>query len=269
MRIVATSDCHGQLHKIEKSHWWFSGRRQILLSIIDRLRIRAESSLDVGCGAGTNLDLLAQRYPGGSFYGIDVELDPLLFCRADRAVPVCQASVAELPFKSSVFDLVTALDTLEHLEDDEATLRELFRVCRPAGTLLLTVPAFSWLWGNVDRLGDHYRRYTRKELLRKVAGAGFSVQFVGFFNFLLFPPIAAIRLLARLLPGQHSADAQTIRSDFDLVKGGPLNTLLARIFSLETSLLHLKPPFGVSLVCVAVRNSREDRVVTPAPAYAV
>ena len=243
-----------QLHEIEKSHWWFAGRRQILLSALDRLSISADRILDVGCGAGTNLDLLGERYPGSALHGIDIELEPLRFCRSDRSVPVYQADVAALPFADAAFDLVAALDTLEHFEDDEGALRELSRVCKPDGTLLLTVPAFSFLWGNVDELGHHYRRYSRKQLLDKVTRAGFSVRFARFFNYLLFPPIAAVRLLARLAPKHASGDNETVRSDFDLVKSGPLNSFLAKTFSLEASFLGLKLPFGVSLLCVAGRT---------------
>ena len=244
-----------QLREIEKSHWWFAGRRRILLSTLDRLAIRADRILDVGCGAGTNLELLAERYPDSSRHGVDIELEPLRFCRSDRPVPVYQADVAHLPFQASTFDLVAALDTLEHFEDDQAALLELFRVCRPEGTLILTVPAFPFLWGNIDEIGHHYRRYTRGELLRKVASAGFSVRLTRFFNYLLFPPIAAVRLLARLAPKRPPEESETVRSDFDLVRGGPLNSLLARIFSLEGSLLSVRIPFGVSLLCVAVRDA--------------
>lgn len=245
---------YAQLHEIEAGHWWFRGRRRILLAALDRVGAAARSILEVGCGAGTNLDLFRSRFPAADICGVDVEIDPLRFCRADRGWPVIQADAARLPFGSARFDLVAALDTIEHVEDDASALAELYRVCRPGGTLLLTVPAFAFLWGNVDELGHHYRRYRRAELLRKVEAAGFDVRLARFINFLLFPPIAAVRLAARLLPQRRGAGA-ALRSDFDVVKSGPLNTALARVFSAEAALLRWPLPFGVSLLCVGARGA--------------
>lgn len=243
-----------QLHEMERTHWWFAGRRKIILATLERFAVEATSVLDVGCGAGTNLDLIGERYPSVPVHGIDVELEPLRFCRADRAVPVYQADVARLPFKQGVFDLVTAFDNLEHVEDDRATLGELFRVCAPGGTLVLTVPAFPFLWGNIDEVGHHYRRYTRAEIARKISEAGFSIRSLRFFNSLLFAPIAAVRLAARLVPSSRTKDGDRVRSDLDLVKAGPLNTLLTKILGLEADFLGVEPPFGVSLLCVARRD---------------
>jgi len=246
---------YGQLRQIEATHWWFAGRRHIIAAVLGRLAIRPRSVLDVGCGAGTNLELLATLHPASARVGIDIEREPLVYCRIDRAAPVLQADVRHLPFAGSAFDLITALDTLEHVEDDAAVLRELFRTCRPGGTLLLTVPAFPFLWGNVDDLGHHYRRYRRHELAERVTRAGFSIRLLRFMNYLLFPPIAAVRCASRLIAPRKPAH-DGIRSDFDLVKSGPLNTILSRFFSLEARLLALAPPFGVSLLCAAVREGR-------------
>jgi SAM-dependent methyltransferase len=242
-----------QLHEMERNHWWFAGRRRVLLAALERMRVEAESILDVGCGAGTNLDLLAERYANREVHGIDIEIEPLRFCRSDRSVPVSQADLARLPFCDGAFDLVCALDSIEHVADDGAALRGLHRVCRPGGTLLATVPAFPFLWGNVDVVGHHYRRYTRVELIEKISAAGFEVRFARYFNYLLFPPIALVRLLARLKPERAAETADDVHTDFDLVKSGPVNTLLQHIFGLEASLLGLDVPFGVSLLCVAER----------------
>jgi SAM-dependent methyltransferase len=243
-----------ELKDLEKTHWWFVGRRRVLLSALERLRVEAHSVLDVGCGAGTNLDLLARRYGEASIHGIDLERAALHFCRKKRSLPVCQATATRLPYRAGSFDLVAALDALEHVEDDQAALDELFRVCRPGGTLFVTVPAFRFLWGELDELGHHYRRYTRKELLTKVSRAGFSITFVRFFNFLLFPPVAAVRILSRLLPRRGAVAGERPHCDLDIAGSGGLNRLLARIFALEGSLLSLRLPVGVSLMCVARRS---------------
>ncbi len=244
-----------QLHAIEERHWWFRGRRMILRAAFARVDIRPRAILDVGCGSGGNLALLDTLYPESRGIGIDIERAPLIFCRTERPTPVVQADVAGLPFPAATFDLVTAFDALEHVRDDRAVLAEMLRVCRPGGALALTVPAFPFLWGNVDDLGHHYRRYRRRELVTRVAAAGFTVRFVRYFNYLLFPPIAAVRLVARLAPKRRPSahDGELLPSDFDLVKSGPLNELLMRVFALEASLLRLDPPFGVSLLLIATR----------------
>ncbi|MDJ0849848.1 MAG: class I SAM-dependent methyltransferase [Myxococcota bacterium] len=243
-----------QHRDIEATHWWFRGRREILRATLAGLRLGPRRVLDLGCGVGANLALLGGLYPSARIVGIDLEPSALRFCRLGSGASLCQSDAARLPFASGSFDLVAALDALEHMRDDEATLRELHRVCAPGGSLLLTVPAFPALWGNVDEQGHHHRRYRRAELTRRVEGAGFSLRLVRFFNFLLFPPIAAVRLLSRALPRLGQAAAGASRSDFDVVRSGPLNELLARLFALEAPLLRLGPPFGVSLLCVAARE---------------
>lgn len=241
-----------QLREIERQHWWFQGRRAILLAALERAGVEAESVLDCGCGAGSNMEVLSVRFPDSSIYGLDIQREPLEFLREDRGVPACQGDAIRLPFRSEALDLVSALDTIEHVEHDSVALAELMRVCRPGGTLFLSVPAFPFLWGNIDQIGHHYRRYSRAQLIERVEDAGFEVQFVRYFNFLLFVPIAVLRVLARLLPKRRNDD-ETLKSDFDIVKEGPLNRLLAALFSLEASMLGFRAPFGVSLLLLARR----------------
>jgi len=257
---------YARLREIERTHWWFRGRRRILLAALERAGVGRGGAfgsdsgpgpgvaaiLDVGCGAGANLELLAERFPGSRVHGIDVESEPLRACRADRGLAVAQADAGRLPFAAGCFDVVAALDALEHLADDAAALREIQRVCRPGGALVATVPAFDWLWGSVDDLGRHYRRYRRDELRARVEAAGFEVVLERYFNFWLLPGIAAIRLLARVLPKR--ADSERVRSDFDWVSGGALGSLLERILGSESRLLGVRLPFGVSLLCIARRR---------------
>jgi SAM-dependent methyltransferase len=242
---------YAPLRDLETTHWWFRGRRRILAAALDRCGVRPGSILDVGCGAGANLESLGDRRPDAARVGVDVEREPVRACRARGVALVCQADALQLPFASACFDLVAALDSLEHFEDDVAALRELHRVCRPGGTLLATVPAFPALWGSVDELGHHHRRYQRRELLARVRAAGFEVVLDRYMNFWLFPAVAAVRLLSRLAPRRR--DAGSVRSDFDWGRSGPLAFVLERILGAEAGLLGVRFPFGVSLLCVARR----------------
>jgi SAM-dependent methyltransferase len=242
---------YAEHHAIEATHWWFRGRRAVLRRAITDLAVRPNRVLDLGCGVGANLDLLAELFPDARRTAIDIEDAALRFCGLRHDDALCRADAATLPFDEGSFDLVVALDTLEHLPDDESAVAEFRRVCAPGGAVLLTVPAFPVLWGNIDELGHHYRRYRRAELVARIESSGLELAFARYFNFLLFPPIAAIRLLGRLWPARDRAAPK--RSDFDVVREGLLNDLLARTFALEARLLHWGPPFGVSLVCAARR----------------
>lgn len=241
-----------QLLEIERSHWWFRGRRAVLLAALQRTSSNARTVLDCGCGAGSNLDILKAHYPTSAIHGIDIERGPLSVYRGVHSFAY-QANAESLPFKSATFDVVSALDAIEHVEDDAQALSELHRVCRPGGTLLISVPAFAFLWGNIDEVGHHYRRYTLNQLAERVRAAGFEVSMVRYFNSLLFPPIAAIRLLARRLPARRAEDEASVSTDFDIVKDGPLNEILAFVFSFEARLLGIRIPFGVSLLLLGRR----------------
>src|SRR5215510_9936380 len=164
------------LFRVEQSHWWHIGRRKIIASFVEEIcrhvTDRRPRILDVGCGTGANL-LMLSRY--GDAEGVDISEDALAFCRERGLDHVRQGAGEELPYADNTFDLVTALDVVEHMDDDLAGLREMFRVLRPDGRVLLFVPAFMFLWGVQDDVINHRRRYTLPGLLKAVEAAGFSI----------------------------------------------------------------------------------------------
>lgn len=152
-----------------------------------------------------------------------------------------------LPYADNSFDLVTALDVVEHLDDDVAALNEMRRVLRPGGRALLFVPAFMFLWGVQDDVSHHRRRYTRRGLQRAVRHAGFEVERVTYANISFFAPILLGRLLMRA-SGVRPASENNINV-------AALNGVLGRVLGTESSLLrHVNFPFGVSALCVARRS---------------
>ena len=202
--------------------------------------------LDIGCGTGTNLELLREF---GEVEGVDGELAAVEICYDRGEERVRHAPGQTLPFPDGAFDLVSLMDVIEHAEDDQDILREAWRVLAPGGLALVTVPAYMWMWGAQDTIAHHHRRYSRPLLLASLARVGFVPLRASYFNTLLFPPIAAARLIRRLLPTPTS-----VRSDFELNRPGSLNTLLARLFGLEAGLLRRRSlPFGVSIVALAAR----------------
>jgi SAM-dependent methyltransferase len=237
------------MYEVEGSHWWFAGRRRILESfvkeIVAKLDVqgRAPRILDVGCGTGANLEMLAQF---GETEGVDVSEDALAFCRARGLTKVTLGAAEHLPYADGSFDLVTALDVVEHLDDDAGGLREMRRVLHPDGRALLFVPAFMWLWGVQDDVSHHRRRYTLPQLKARVREAGFEVERATYANVTFFAPILAGRLLMRAT-GARPASENNINVT-------ALNGVLGHIFGAERFWLRrLNFPFGVSAVCVARR----------------
>lgn len=243
-------DYYRRYFELEDRHWWFIGRREVLLRQLDRhFRPRAGADatvLDFGCGTGAMLGYLA-RY--GQVQGVDASAEAVGFCRERGVEAVIRADGLPLPFEAGSFDLVTALDVIEHVDRDDELLAELHRVAKPGGTLLVTVPAFRFLWGQQDEVSHHKRRYTAPELRERIAAAGWRVERLTYFNTLLFPPIAAVRVLRRA--GRRAGPP---RSDFELSNPPAVNRLLAWIFSLEAPLVERYDlPFGVSVLALARR----------------
>ncbi len=232
--------------QIEATHWWFEGRRAIFDVVIRSLELSKEAlMLDLGCGTGANLNFLSAY---GRAIGLDRGEAAARYARARTAVPVFIGDVTALPFANDSVDLTTAFDLIEHIDDDAACVRELARVCRPGGYIMVTVPAFQWMWGPQDVINHHKRRYRADQLVQLFASQGLQITRFTHLNTILFPVIAAIRLFRRVVPERNGR----VRSDFSMTHPGPLNTLLGKVFGVEARLIqHWRLPIGVSLLCVA------------------
>src|SRR6266850_3402611 len=236
------------MYRIEETHWWFAGRRRIISGFVEHicstLEKRPPHILDVGCGTGANLELLACY---GEAEGVDVSPEALAFCRERGLANVRQGEAEHLPYDDCSFDLVTGLDVVEHLDDDVAGLKEMWRVLRPGGRALLFVPAFMFLWGVQDDVSNHRRRYTLEGLKSVVREAGFEVEHATYANITFFLPILIGRSLMRIT-GYRPASENNITI-------GSLNGALGRVFGAEAYILkHLNLPFGVSALCVARKS---------------
>jgi len=196
--------------------------------------------LDAGCGTGSNTPALAVH---GRVFGVDASPIPLTLSGTPRVV---LAHLERLPYAGGSFDLVAALDLLEHLDDDAAGARELARVLTPGGKLLVFVPAFEQLWGLQDDVSHHRRRYTSYGLRSLLNRAGLRVRRLSYFNTALFVPIAAARLAMRVV-------RPPVATENNLTTPA-LNRLFGAIFGAEASLLaRADLPIGVSLLAVAQR----------------
>jgi SAM-dependent methyltransferase len=233
------------MYGLEDVYWWFIARRQLAVEVLAReIAGRADARiLDVGCGTGSNLSAFCQL---GRAVGVDMSTDALEFCRQRGIERVALSEIESLPFPDGTFDVVTAMDILEHTDDDLAALGELRRVLRPGGLMLATVPAYGFLWSEHDEALKHRRRYTAHELRNKLTVTNFQIERTSYFITSLFLPIFAMRIHQGLF--KKSTHPQTS------VRLLPpwLNSGLVRLLGLERRLFRrMNLPFGVSIVALA------------------
>lgn len=255
------------IFEVEDDHWWFVGRRAVVFAQIENAlgtqasqpaRVaeeelhaapRAFQSLDIGCGTGATMDHLRKF---GEVQGIDLAMIPLSFSRRRGHQRTMCASATELPFADETFDLITALDVIEHLDDDVKGLSEIRRTLKPGAPAVIYVPAFQALWGPNDDQSGHKRRYRLPELQAAAENAGLTVEHISYSNFAMFVPIWLGRKLLNLL-GRTEASENKINHPL-------INKLLAWLFASEANWLRRhRLPFGVSVVCVVrkVRNQEQ------------
>lgn len=234
-----------QMAKLDADHWWFTARRRILAEVIERVAQPPANAriLELGCGTGHNLAML------GKFGSVEAsELDEVARAIASERLgrPVKAAALPDVSmFEPASYDLIALLDVLEHVPDDAGSMKAIIGLLKPGASLLLAVPINPWMWSAHDVAHHHQRRYRKGEIITLAREAGYQVELMSPFNTLLYPPIAAVRLLGKLT-GKESSD--------DAMPSPPVNRLLDTVFGLEKGLIGRVPmPFGVSLVAVLRR----------------
>lgn len=237
-----------KMYQFEAGHWWFAGRRKMLKHLLQRfLPDRDARVLDVGCGTGHHL-LFLRRLGYQHVTGQDLSDVAIAFCRQLGLTDIVQSDAAHMPFSDGQFDALLVADVLEHLPDDAAALREFWRVLKPGGVVLLTVPAFSFLWSHHDEVLHHYRRYRSRDFVRLAAARRFTLVDWSYFFCFIFPAVVGYRLLAKVFRFDRTSDLEATSE--------PFNTLLKLVSSLETRLFKYvhRLPFGTSLAVVLRKN---------------
>jgi SAM-dependent methyltransferase len=238
----------------EDNHWWFASRTRALLAMMDPiLPGRDLRLLDVGCGAGNMIHHLS-RY--GQVKGVEIDPRPVAVAH-QRGYDVDQGDATQgLDYGDASFDTVSALDVIEHNEDDMSILREMFRVLKPGGHAVITVPAFMWLWSHNDDINAHLRRYTVGELRRKLQEAGFRIRRMTYNNFFVFPMAAAMILMRRGSDSQPELASHHLSQDEYQVEmepaSPPVNAVLTVVGWMEAQVLRLLSlPVGTSIIAIA------------------
>jgi SAM-dependent methyltransferase len=245
-----------KMYRLEEENWWYAGRTDLVLKMAHRfdngLSRRPLRILDAGCGTGINLKNLQII---GDVYGLDISMDALIFSRIRGLHSLICGSVDKLPIRDGIFDLVLALDVIEHIDEDISAIKELNRVLKPGGCLIISVPAFGFLWTSHDLALHHRRRYTRSRLLKILRLSGFESEKATYWNFFLFLPVAIIRLFKKFHQSRY--DMQTDLEEMPFI----LNELLLGLIRVENRILmRFDLPIGVSVMCMCrkVRGDQND-----------
>ena len=234
-----------EYYALERQHWWFRARRNILAAQVAALTaaMRGQARiLNVGAALGASTEMLSQY---GRVVSVEYEKECCDFVAQQFGTTFINASITELPFAADSFDLVCAFDVIEHVAEDRLAVDELMRVCKPGGAIAVTVPAFMMLWSHHDVVNHHHRRYRLGELIRLFASTG-RVQYASYFNSVLFPLIAGVRAVTKVVPDKWVRKGAG--SDFTLVSNNALDSVCYGLLNLENAWLRRgwRMPFGVS-----------------------
>ena len=254
-------DEYKKMYELEELYWWFIGRRKLVKWLLRKHSPNGNESrvVDLGCGTGLNVSTFAEDY---KTFGADYSPEALKFCRARSLEGLFSCSAEAIALRDQSVDVVTALDVLEHIREDLPALREMNRILKPSGKLIVIVPAYGFLWSEHDEALHHYRRYVARELRAKLTASNFEIERSTYFITGLFFPI----LFFRLWQGLRRTSIEASVS----YRLPPLwaNRLLIWLLDVERSLLdHFNLPFGVSLIVVgrkpeeALATTRSNAVV--------
>jgi 2-polyprenyl-3-methyl-5-hydroxy-6-metoxy-1,4-benzoquinol methylase len=239
-----------QFVELERTHFWFVGRRRIFFELLDReMDGRTDATiLDVGCGAGGMLEPLS-RY--GEVTGVDMQQELVDFCHERGFTNVVRGDAYDLPAVDGSVDLLTLFDTIEHVPDDARVLREVRRVLKPGGRVFISVPAYQFLYANNDRVAHHERRYTARQLRTRLLDADLRPTQITYFNTLLFPAILPAVLAKKALERVSDPGDTTNLSH---AMSPVVNRALAATMGSERHLLRRRSfPFGHSIIAIARR----------------
>lgn len=236
-------DLYSELYNLEKDYWWHVGKRQITFDLIKTYVTGSkEDALDIGCGAGLAVEELGKVFNKVS--GLDVSPEALSFCRKRGLNNLVLSSVDNINSPDRSFDLITAFDVLEHVDDQKA-LQECHRILRPSGIIIVTVPAYQSLWSYWDEMLGHKRRYNIKSLGTILENSGFKIIKISHSNFFILLPVLIVRTFKKLSTKSQS------QSDF-ITTPKFLSKILKKVYLLESFIINKASlPAGLSVVAVA------------------
>lgn len=239
---------YDRMRSLETTHWWFLGRRAVLSRLLSGLTLPAQARiLEAGCGVGGNIEMLTGFGRVDAFEPDEPSRDYV--GKRTGVSPVEGFLPDQVPFAKRSFDAVCAFDVIEHIDDDRGSVAALADLVAPGGYLIVTVPAYQWMWSRHDEIHHHKRRYSRSTIVDVVRAGGLDPMKASYFNAILFPLAAVVRGIKKLARADSSDDKMP--PDF-------VNRLFQRLFSLEGRwLAGHSLPFGLSIVVIARRPKAE------------
>lgn len=238
------------LSEVEKRHFWFRSRNKLILFFIkkycQKIIKQKHRMLEIGCGNGNVLRHL--RNNKIDCQGGDLFIEGLIDCQKEGEVPLYQIDALKLPFRSS-FDIIGMFDVVEHIDKDIELLKQVYKALKPQGKILVTVPACKKLWGRYDEAALHKRRYSKKELIKKIEDSGFAVERVTYFISFLLPILILFRHI-HMKRNNNLTNDEFLKKEIQIVPF--FNILFFYILSIERTLIHFFDlPIGSSLIAVA------------------
>ena len=246
------ANVYQQFLALERDHWWFRGRRKVYLDVLDATVGPGDRglALDLGCGLGGFLQPLEDL--GYEVYAADMDSESLVHCAERGFTTATEVDCYRLPYPDESFDLVTLYDVIEHIEDDYRAMAEVARVLKPGGRVMISVPAYQFLYANNDKAAQHFRRYSRRRVESVFASAGLATERNTHANVLLFPVILPIVLLSKGLEKLFLRERESDHTNLSWPMPGFMHTLLFRIFSAELWVSRTRDiPLGHSIAAIA------------------
>ena len=254
MMMKTNKSLYGVLDKLGSDHWWYRAKNNLIKMFLETFSggggsgDRSQAVLDIGCGAG-NLSKDLQDL-GYQVTSVDLSEDAINYCYTRGLIRARVADAARLPFPSNYFDFAVASEILEHIQDDGKTMKEIRRVMKPGGVVIITVPAIPMLWSYQDVYWGHFRRYTRHSLEVLLQNEHFQILKLSYFNFSLFLPAALIRIFSNLF----TKKSDRVACDEYKSNNGLIGSLFTGILKIEKEYLKkYNFPIGISL-CAVVKK---------------
>ncbi len=224
-------------HELEKRHWWFIARRQLIKELLEKHLKKGSKVLDAGCGTGVNICEFSKY----DCIGLDQNKEFISICKKNGLNAV-EGNFLDSPFNEETFDGILCLDMLEHLEDDLGGIKEIYRLLKKRGSAIITVPAFMLLWSVHDETNEHKRRYTKKGLEKKFIRQGFKIVRSTYWNCIMFLPVLIIKKLNKIIGRKDDFSHHT----------SLVNSVFLKVLGLEKYLImqDINLPIGASIVII-------------------
>lgn len=249
------SESFDDLYMLENNNFWFRSRNKLIIWALKKYFTGMESCLEIGCGTGFVLAGIEKAFPDVRLSGSEIYRRGLEFAsRRVRRADLFQMDARAIPFEKE-FDVISCFDVLEHIEDDETVLKQMYRALKQGGGIILTVPQHDFLWSRLDDCAKHVRRYSAADIMAKVKRSGFRVVKTTSFVTLLFPLLFLSRFRLR------SDETGSFDPSKELRISGWKNAVLEKILTIERGLIRLgfAMPVGGSLLLIAKKGPVEKK----------